>query len=122
MSSALLFRDDAYLRTATATVLAVGERGIELDRTLFYPQGGGQAGDTGRLVRSQGEPIAIADTRKGDTPDRVLHVPAAGGPVRPGGDPAPPRVCWLGLNPRGPLPTPLHPLGGLPPAGVTGEK
>ena len=43
MNTALLFRDDAYLRTANASVLRVSERGIELDRTIFYPQGGGQA-------------------------------------------------------------------------------
>ena len=55
MPTDLLFRDDAYLRTATATVLAVSERGIELDRTLFYPQGGGQAGDSGTLRRASGE-------------------------------------------------------------------
>ena len=39
---------------------------IELDRTIFYPQGGGQQGDIGALVRANGERIAIADTRKGD--------------------------------------------------------
>ncbi len=37
----LLFRADAYLQTATARVVAVHERGIELDRTIFYPLGGG---------------------------------------------------------------------------------
>ena len=42
--SELLFRDDAYLTSASARVVAVHERGIELDRTLFYPLGGGQAG------------------------------------------------------------------------------
>ena len=42
MTTQLLFRDDAYLKTATAQVIAVGERGIELDRTIFYPLGGGQ--------------------------------------------------------------------------------
>ena len=57
MITELLFRDDAYLRTATARVLTVGERGIELDRTIFYPQGGGQAGDTGTLVRANGERV-----------------------------------------------------------------
>lgn len=70
----LLFRDDAYLRTATATVVGVHERGVELDRTLFYPLGGGQPGDTGFLVRAGGERIVVTDTRKGPTPDSVLHI------------------------------------------------
>lgn len=43
-----LFRDDAYLRTADATVVAVNDRGgIILDRTIFYATSGGQPGDTG---------------------------------------------------------------------------
>lgn len=74
----LLFRDDAYLRTASARVVAIQERGLELDRTIFYPLGGGQPGDTGVLVRAGGERIPIADTRKGGTPDSVVHVPASG--------------------------------------------
>jgi misacylated tRNA(Ala) deacylase len=73
----LLFRDDAYLRTATARVAGVHERGLELDRTIFYPLGGGQPGDTGALVRASGERIPITDTRKGSTPDSVLHIPPA---------------------------------------------
>jgi misacylated tRNA(Ala) deacylase len=55
MTTEMLFRDDAYLRTASARVLAVSERGIELDRTVFYPLGGGQAGDSGTLTRANGE-------------------------------------------------------------------
>ena len=78
MNTELLFRDDAYLKSATARVVAVTERGVELDRTIFYPLGGGQPGDSGVLVRENGERIVIADTRKGETPGSVLHVPAAG--------------------------------------------
>jgi misacylated tRNA(Ala) deacylase len=78
MSTELLFRDDAYMKTATARVVAVDQRGIELDRTIFYPLGGGQAGDTGFMLRSNGERLAIADTRKGATVGQVLHIPAAG--------------------------------------------
>jgi misacylated tRNA(Ala) deacylase len=85
MTTELLFRNDAYMRTATATVLAVGERGIELDRTIFYPLGGGQAGDTGTLVGAGGERIAITDTRKGETAERIVHIPAPGSaPLAPG--------------------------------------
>jgi misacylated tRNA(Ala) deacylase len=80
MITALLFRDDAYLKTASARVLAVHELGIELDRTIFYPMGGGQLGDTGALLRANGERIPILDTRKGDAIDSVRHVPAPGMP------------------------------------------
>jgi misacylated tRNA(Ala) deacylase len=73
----LLFRDDAYLKTATATVVGVDERGVELDRTIFYPLGGGQPGDTGTMTRTGGERIAVTDTRKGPVPDSVLHVSSA---------------------------------------------
>ena len=78
-----LFRDDAYLRECTATITAIGDAGIVLDRTVFYPLGGGQAGDAGELVRADGRVIAIADTRKGKAEDGsptadIVHVPAAG--------------------------------------------
>jgi misacylated tRNA(Ala) deacylase len=78
LNTELLFRDDAYLKSATARVLEVHERGIVLDRTIFYPLGGGQPGDTGALVRTSGERIAIADTRKGEAPGSVLHIPVSG--------------------------------------------
>jgi len=78
----LLFRDDAYLKSATATVVRVHEKGVELDRTLFYPLGGGQPGDTGVLTRAGGERVPVTDTRKGPTPDSVLHTLA--GPVEIG--------------------------------------
>jgi misacylated tRNA(Ala) deacylase len=80
MSTELLFRDDAYAKTASARVVAVDERGIELDRTIFYPLGGGQPGDTGTLTRTSGERIAIVDARKGEGVDSVVHVPDAAAP------------------------------------------
>ena len=64
------------LKTASARVVAVHDRGIELDRTIFCPLGGGQLGDTGTLLRANGQRISIADTRKGDAIDSVLHIPA----------------------------------------------
>jgi misacylated tRNA(Ala) deacylase len=98
-----LFRDDAYLRECTATVTDVDERGITLDRTVFYPLGGGQAGDSGVLVLADGSELPIADTRKGkDAEGRptsaILHIPAASDPqwlARPKpGDPVIARVDW----------------------------
>ncbi len=83
MTTKLLFRDDAYLKAATACVTEVDERGVQLDRTIFYPLGGGQMGDTGALIRANGERIPIADTRKGATADSVLHIlaPSASPPA-----------------------------------------
>lgn len=80
MTTQALFREDAYLTQCEAIVQAVGDDGIRLDRTVFYPLGGGQAGDTGTLTLPDGSTIAIADTRKakfdGATPDDAVHVPA----------------------------------------------
>jgi misacylated tRNA(Ala) deacylase len=73
-----IFRDEPYCREATAKVVAVDERGIVLDRTVFYPRGGGQAGDAGALLRGDGTAIAIGDTVKGEGPADIVHVPAPG--------------------------------------------
>ena len=78
-----LFREDAYLQECGATVMAVGDSGIVLDRTVFYPLGGGQAGDAGVLVLEDGRTLAIADTRKakdeqGQPTSGIWHVPAPG--------------------------------------------
>jgi misacylated tRNA(Ala) deacylase len=74
MPTDLLFRDDAYLKTCAAQVVAVHAEGVEFDRTIFYPTGGGQPGDVGVAVRESGEQVVIANTRKGDAPDSVLHM------------------------------------------------
>ena len=50
----LLFRDDAYLQSSTATVIAVEGNKVQLDRTVFYPTGGGQPGDRGTLPAPTG--------------------------------------------------------------------
>ena len=76
MSTELLFRQDAYLNSCTASVVAIGPNGIEFDRTVFYPTGGGQPGDTGVVLRNDGAPLDIVNTRKGESMDTVLHIPA----------------------------------------------
>jgi misacylated tRNA(Ala) deacylase len=78
-----LFRQDAYLQHCDATVTGLDEHGIVLDRTVFYPLGGGQAGDAGTLTLADGTTIAIADTRKGKDAEgkptaAIVHVPAPG--------------------------------------------
>ncbi len=78
-----LFREDGYLRECSARITAITEAGIVLDRTVFYPLGGGQAGDSGHLLLADGTAIAIADTRKGKDAEgqptaHIVHVPAPG--------------------------------------------
>jgi misacylated tRNA(Ala) deacylase len=78
-----LFRDDVSLRECSAKLLAVTDTGLELDRTVFYPLGGGQAGDVGELVLQNGQRLQINDTRKakdasGLPTGRIVHVPAPG--------------------------------------------
>src|SRR6476646_1367113 len=72
---------DATLREWEATVLASGEDGIVLDRSAFYPGGGGQPPDTGVLLWG-GVQTRIVGARKGDD---VVLVPAEGDPVPPAG-------------------------------------
>jgi misacylated tRNA(Ala) deacylase len=76
-----LFRQDSYLSNCQATVTAITPQGIVLDRTVFYPLGGGQAGDAGVLQGPEGQSITIIDTRKGKAEDgsftkEICHLPA----------------------------------------------
>ena len=120
MTTELLFRADAYAITASARVIAVHERGIELDRTVFYPTGGGQAGDTGALVRANGERIAIVDTRKGDGIDSVLHIAAAGMPQPEPGETLTLEIDWPRRHALMRLHTALHVMSCVVVAPVTG--
>jgi misacylated tRNA(Ala) deacylase len=74
-----LFREDATLVECEARVTLVDERGARLDRTVFYPHGGGQAGDRGELALADGTVVAIADTKKGEAPGEIVHVLAEPG-------------------------------------------
>jgi misacylated tRNA(Ala) deacylase len=120
MSTELLFRDDAYLKTAQARVVAVDERGIEFNRTIFYPLGGGQIGDTGVVVRDNGERIAIADTRKGDDPGSVRHISAPGMPQPAPGETLSLEIDWPRRHALMRLHTALHVMSCVVVAPVTG--
>jgi len=120
MTTELLFRNDAYLKEATATVIGVGERGIELDRTVFYPMGGGQAGDTGSLWSASGERIEIIDTRKGERADQVVHVPAAAAAQLKPGDAVRMELDWARRHKLMRLHTALHLMSCVITAPVTG--
>lgn len=69
-----LFREDATLIECGARVVAVEANRVHLDRTVFYPLGGGQAADTGELLLADGTYLRVLDTRKGERPGEILHV------------------------------------------------
>jgi misacylated tRNA(Ala) deacylase len=118
----LLFRDDAYARTCPAQVIAADERGILLDRTVFYPTGGGQPGDTGRLLFASGAAIDIVDTLKGETPDAVIHLPAAGAALPEIGGEVVAEIDWLRRHRLMRMHSCLHLLCSLVPGAVTGGQ
>ena len=120
MPTELLFRNDAYLKTAEARVIGASERGIELDRTIFYPLGGGQPGDTGALVRENGERIAIVDTRKGEAIDSVLHIVAPSASLPEPGERVQLEIDWARRHTLMRLHTALHVMSCVVVAPVTG--
>jgi misacylated tRNA(Ala) deacylase len=118
----LMFRDDAYLRSCEATVVAADEHGIRLDRTVFYPTGGGQPGDTGVLKRADGSAIAIVDARKGDGLDDVLHVAAPGSALPAVGEKIVAEIDWDRRHRLMRMHTCLHLLCAVVPGAVTGGQ
>lgn len=121
MTTALLFRDDAYLRETEAKVLGINERGgIILDRTIFYATGGGQPGDAGVLVTASGTEIPIATTVYGADKTEIVHVPAEGAALPAIGDVVTARIDWETRLKRMRIHTALHLLTTVLPYPVTG--
>lgn len=122
-----IFRDDGYARECAARVVAVNELGgIVLDRTVFYPTGGGQPGDSGLLRTADGPEIRIATTVKGrDTdggPDVIVHVPEEGQPgIAPGAD-VTAEIDWERRHRLMRVHTCLHLLSAVLPYPVTGGQ
>jgi misacylated tRNA(Ala) deacylase len=111
-----LFRDDPYLAACEASVVSVQDNVVELDRTVFYPLGGGQAGDTGRIGAWR-----VVDTRKGASGDAVLHILEPGAKPEPGMK-LPIEIDWDRRHRLMRLHTALHLLGAVVKAPVTGGR
>lgn len=118
----LLFRDDAYLQECTATVTAADETGIRLDRTVFYPMGGGQPGDIGQLILADGGVIEIVDALKGETINEVRHIPAPGSELPAVGATVVARIDWPRRHRLMRMHTCLHLLCALIKGDVTGGQ
>jgi misacylated tRNA(Ala) deacylase len=118
----LVFRDDAYARSCEAQITAVDGRGIRLDRTVFYPMGGGQPGDTGVLRLASGHGIAIVDTIKGGLLDEVIHLPAPGSALPEPGEELVAEIDWERRHRLMRMHTCLHLLCSVVPGAVTGGQ
>ena len=113
----LLFRDDAYLRACSARVVAVHEGAVELDRTVFYPMGGGQPGDSGRISG-----LKVVNTVKGPAGDSILHLLESKDANLQIGQPVEIEIDWERRHRHMRMHTALHLLGAVVRAPVTGGR
>lgn len=71
MGTDKLFLEDAYLTNFKGKIIEVQDSNIILDRTIFYPESGGQLGDTGILLLND-QTFKVENTRQ--FKDRILHI------------------------------------------------
>ena len=113
-----LFRKDSYLKECDADVTAVEGQAVAVDRTVFYPLGGGQPGDTGSMSWPAGE-ARIVDTRYGETGE-ILHLVEDGSPLPEVGDTVHLELDWDRRYRHMRMHTAMHLLGAVLKYGVTG--
>lgn len=123
MPTLFLFRDDAYLVECEATVTEVTEKdgnvAVGLDRTVFYPTGGGQPGDAG-MIRAGDVEIPVATAVYGATKSDILHVLAPGATPPAVGATVLAQIDWPTRHKRMRMHTGLHLLSVALPYPVTG--
>jgi len=115
-----IFRQDAYVKQCQARITAIDAAGIHLDRTVFYPMGGGQPGDTGVLRVEGGDELRIVDTRKDDTSGDIVHIPEAPADANLVGKAVEACIDWERRHRLMRMHTLMHLLCAVVPAGVTG--
>ncbi|MTI17316.1 alanyl-tRNA editing protein [Rhodobacteraceae bacterium RKSG542] len=117
-----LFIEDAYLRSCEATVTGITDGGVILDRTIFYPTGGGQPGDSGALELADGTRLTIVDTVKGENPGEIIHVLEEGSPLPKVGDALTIHIDWEVRYKRMRVHTAMHLLSVVLPYAVPGGQ
>jgi len=116
-----LFQNDAYLTSFSAKVVESGPEGVVLDRTAFYPTGGGQPGDSGTLTSTAGE-TRIETTRYRRDDGEIVHVPAEGSALPAPGTAVEGEIDWDRRNRHMRMHTCLHLLGAVLQYPVTGGQ
>ena len=69
----LLFNNDAYLSQSEAVVTNVDQNSIQLNRTIFYAESGGQPCDQGVIILGD-QIYKVTDTQKGNSPNEIIHL------------------------------------------------
>ncbi len=118
----LIFRADAYAESCEAVVQKIDDKGVWLDRTVFYAEGGGQPGDTGVLVGPDGKEYVVANAIKGDGPETSVHILEDGADGLSAGDAVTVTVDWERRHKLMRMHTAMHLLCSIVPAGVTGGQ
>ncbi|MBT3204269.1 MAG: alanyl-tRNA editing protein [Gammaproteobacteria bacterium] len=113
-----LFRKDGYLKNCDSKVIAVEGSSVVLDRTVFYPTGGGQPGDTGVMEYADGTAVHIIDTQK--TESGIVHVLEEGVAPPAIGDVVTVEIDWLRRHRLMRMHSCMHMLCSIVPFGVTG--
>lgn len=117
----LLFRTDAYLSEAEAVVTAhTPEGGLVIDRSIFYPTGGGQPGDNGHVAWA-GIRLAIATAVKVEG-GGVALVPGEAATMPPVGARVVQHLDWTRRHRHMRMHTALHLLSVVIPLPVTGGQ
>src|SRR5690606_25474537 len=118
------FRDDAYLRSAEARIVAITpEGGIVLDRTPFYATSGGQPGDSGTLTDNANRLLTLSTAIHPDgDKTAIVHVPADGQALPAVGEAVRVEINWARRYRLMRMHTALHLLSVVFPFPVTGGQ
>ncbi len=115
-----LFREASYLEQATSRVVSAGDEGVRLEATIFYPRGGGQPGDRGRLKRRDGGVLEVIDTVKDPESGDILHRLAEGSERPQPGETVTLEIDWARRHRLMRMHSCMHLLCAVIPAPVTG--
>jgi misacylated tRNA(Ala) deacylase len=120
MPTERLFETDPYRQSCDTRIVAVHPEAVELEATVFYPEGGGQPGDVGVLRLADGRELRVTDTRKGEQPGSILHVLEELPADLAAGQAVEAVIDWERRHRHMRMHTCLHLLCSLVDAGVTG--
>ncbi len=114
-----IFETDAYQKDCRARVVELDSEGIILDRTVFYPVGGGQPGDTGWLQWGDGQRLQLTGARRREDGE-ILHLADPDQPWPLAGTEVQAILDWDRRYQHMRMHTCMHLLGIVLPHGVTG--